>query len=115
MSRRRSVATVSLGRVSPVSTGQAQSEQSFASPESKPRMHRTRKPEDFEEDFEVDLEKRTARHRVCGTTFLFYNYETLDGLRPHLLAGESPEWPWQELAEPATKAFRLAEKGRAGR
>ena len=83
----------------------------FAPPDSKPRMHRTRKPEDFE----VDLEKRTARHRVCGTTFLFYNYETLDGLRPHLLAGDSPEWPWQELAEPATKAFRLAEKRRPGR
>jgi hypothetical protein len=32
-------------------------------------MHRTVKPEDFE----VDLEKRTARHRRCGTTFLFYN------------------------------------------
>jgi hypothetical protein len=57
-----------------------------------------------------------ARHRLCGTTFLFYNYETLDGLRPHLLPGhDSSEWPWQELAEPATKAFHAAEKRRAGR
>lgn len=75
-------------------------------------MLQTRKPEDFE----IDLEKRTARHRLCGTTFLFYNYETLDGLRPHLVPGhDSSEWPWQELAEPATEAFRAAEKRRAGR
>lgn len=74
-------------------------------------MHQTGTPEDFE----INLEKRTARHRLCGTTFLFYNYETLDGLRPHLLSShDSSEWPWRELVEPATKAFRAAEK-EAGR
>jgi hypothetical protein len=46
------------------------------------------------EDFEVDLEKHTARHLPCGTTFSFYGYENLDDLAGPTNISKFDSSPW---------------------